>query len=206
MEEQENKNEQEETQKEPENSSTLEDPAEAQPEKQAEQPEEKTEDIQAGNVQPDNLQQEEQPNPQPEKQAENEPHILEVPLFSEETADFLMRSQNPEDAKAFLEGHEYSLSYLSKKFIFSAWDNYCDNFYRLILPVIFFAAADSFPLVLLIFSSNLIFPALFSIFFLAPLQISKNLFYIHLISGVKKPFHNSLKVFSSNGIKSLSIS
>lgn len=193
MEEQENKNEQEEA----ENSSTLKEPTEFQAEEQAEQPEEKTEDIQAGNVQPDNLQQEEPPNPQPENQPENKPQTLEVPLFSEATADFLMRSQSPEDVHQLLSGKEYSFSYLSRKLLFPVWDKYCDNFPKLILPAIFFALFEMSPVLLMMASNSMIPVFVISILLLAPAQIGKNLFFLSLISGSRNPFKAFFKVFSS---------
>lgn len=189
--------EKETKQKESENSSTLKEPAEAQSEKQAEQPEEKTDDIQAGNIQLDNAQQEEPASTQPENQTGNKQQTLEVPLFSEATADFLMRSQSPEDVHQFMSGTEYSLPYLSRKLLFSAWDKYCDNFHKLILPAIFFAMLEAIPVGLLIFSKSMLAVFAITVLLLAPAQIGKNLFFLYLISGSKNPFPEFFTVFAS---------
>ena len=126
-------------------------------------------------------------------------NVQAVPLFSEATADFLMRSHSPEDAAAFFSGQEYSLQYLSHKLVFSSWDIYCDKFFRLILPVVFFALCDTLPILILMSSGNPIPVVLFSLLVLAPMQIAKNRFYIALLADNKSPFSNSLKVFSSLG-------
>ena len=124
------------------------------------------------------------------KSAEN--NIKPVPLFSEETADFLMRMRTAEDIEVFMEGQEYSFIYLSKKFLLPVWDQYCDNFTRLILPVIFFSVLEAAPAVILILSgSNLLITGLFTFF------IARNLFFIKLLSGAEHPFFQSIYDFKS---------
>ena len=130
------------------------------------------------------------------KSAEN--NIKPVPLFSEETADFLMRMRTAEDIEVFMEGQEYSFMYLSKKFLLPVWDQYCDNFTRLILPVIFFSVLEAAPAVILILSgSNLLITGLFTFFILAPMHIARNLFFIKLLSGADHPFLQSIYDFKS---------
>ncbi|MBP5287700.1 MAG: hypothetical protein J6Z08_07375, partial [Elusimicrobiales bacterium] len=130
------------------------------------------------------------------KSAEN--NIKPVPLFSEETADFLMRMRTAEDIEVFMEGQEYSFIYLSKKFLLPVWDQYCDNFTRLILPVIFFSVLEAAPAVILILSgSNLLITGLFTFFILAPMHIARNLFFIKLLSGAEHPFFQSIYDFKS---------
>ncbi|MCR4821185.1 MAG: hypothetical protein K5838_08705 [Elusimicrobiales bacterium] len=133
-----------------------------------------------------------------ENETSPENNIKPVPLFSEETADFLMHSKTVDEALHFIEGKEYSFPYLFKKFLLPVWDQYCDNFPLLILPVLFFSVLEAVPaLILIYYKDNLLLTGLFILLILAPLHISRNLFFIKLLSGEEKPFLKSLSVFTS---------
>lgn len=121
-----------------------------------------------------------------------------VPLFSEATADFLLAVQDEETIRHFFEGAEYSFAYLIRKLVLPVWDFYCDNFFKLLLPLIIFNSIDLIAVFIAkYFQTNFLPVVVFILFIMAPIQVSKNLFFIKLLHGEKWAFFKGLKVFTS---------